>query len=271
MSFVNKSRFIVTKYDIKAYPFQEYSSLGSGDLESLAEFQGLTTYNTWMLPQLQSLFGTFTLSKDDKGMYLPLAVLAENIGKDPYLVGIWRVVNKLKRSSLVKSQITPQFTEFSALVPLILAGIKKYQGIPYSAWSTEGLEHIVDANLHAAMVCGSHPDYPSLGSDRLIELRKEGLTTKSGPKFGQVKKPTSSWCLTGVQHTEIGELPKLAQTMLTQIWVAHPQLRSPYMVLDPNDWDSMPDALISHEVLLDPKPDRYATALNTKPSTPWDA
>lgn len=239
-------KFVSSKSDIKSFPFADYSTLGTAELEKQAEAHSLTAFNIWMMPQLSSLFGNFKVRKDDAGKYLPLAILQDNIGKDPYMVGIWRVVTKLTRGSLVKAQNTPAFAEYSALVPLILAGIKKYQGIPYSAYAVEGLEHIMNTNLHEAMTCGYEG---TLSKNRLLELRVEGLTYKTGPKAGQVVKPISKWAPTGIAHTEIGQLPKLAQTMLTQIWVADPSLRSPYMVLDPLDWDNMPEPLVVTEVI----------------------
>lgn len=36
--------------------------------------------------------------------------------------------------------------------------------------------------------------------------------------------------------------------MLTQVWVAHPSLRNEYMVLDPVNWDQMPEPLIPTEL-----------------------
>jgi len=48
--------------------------------------------------------------------------------------------------------------------------------------------------------------------------------------------------------TELGTVPKLVTTMLTQIWVAHPSLRTEYMILDPNNWDKMPEPLVGSEI-----------------------
>ena len=247
MAFTSKAnQFVLTKNDIKSFPFQEYANLKPPEAEALAEKHSLTAFNLWMLPQLGALFGSYKLQKNDAGKYLPLAMLRDNMGKDEWSKGIYIVACRMKRSSLVKAQANAQFAEYSALVPLILAGIKKYQNIPYSAWDLEGLAQAVDHNLYEAMTC----EYDGrISPERLYELRVQGLTTKSGPKIGEVKKSTSSWCLTGVQGTEIALLPKLAQSMLTQIWVADSTIRSPYMILDPNDWDNMPDPLISSEVV----------------------
>lgn len=265
----NTSRFVLSKNDIKAFPFQEYATLKPAEADALATSQSLTAFNLWMLPQLGALFGSYVVEKNDAGKYLPLAMLKKNMGNDDWSKGIYTVVCKMKRSSLVKAQANAQYSEYSALVPLILAGIKKYQNIPYSAWDLTGLHHAVDHNLYEAMTC----EYDGkLTPERLYELRVQGLTTKSGPKIGEVKKATSSWCLTGVQGTEIALLPKLAQTMLTQIWVADSTIRNPYMVLDPNDWDRMPDPLISTDVIPKNKVKTATTAYQHPEAgdNPWD-
>jgi hypothetical protein len=89
---------------------------------------------------------------------------------------------------------------------------------------------------------------PGLGSDKLLEIRNQGLMNKTGQKAGTLKPAETTWSLTGVKDTEIGHLPKLTQTMLTQIWLAHPAKRTQLMVLDPMDWDRMPEPLIKVEL-----------------------
>jgi hypothetical protein len=43
-------------------------------------------------------------------------------------------------------------------------------------------------------------------------------------------------------------VPELAQTMIAQIWCAHPSNRTKYMVLDPKNWDAIPAPLISSDI-----------------------
>lgn len=233
--------FISTKNDIKVFPFQEYNGLSEVEREKKAEAQCLTAHNSWMLPQMLAFFGSFKAVRQEDGLFSPLQILKDNIGNDPWAQGLYIVVTRLKRSSLVKAQIAAAFTDYSALTPLILAGLKKYKSIKYSEYIREELQHIMDKNLYDAMTC----EYDPISRDRLLDLREIGLTTQTGPKAGQVSNPLSKWCPTGVKHTEIGELPKLAQTMLTQIWVAHPSIRSSLAVLDPKNWDEMPEPLMS--------------------------
>jgi hypothetical protein len=180
-----------------------------------------------------------------------MATAQKNI-KTPWDIGLWRVVTSLKRGSLVKLQSKLEFANYSALVPLILSGVKKFQGIPYSKWFIRENCPLIDASLLEAMLFRDE-DVFSLGSDRLLELREIGLTTKSGERKGSVANPTSQWCLRGIQGTELAHVPKLVSTMLTQIWVAHPSLRTEYMILDPLNWDKQPDPIIANDIFKQPE------------------
>lgn len=244
----------LTSNTIEDFPFQDYAKLNDSQLEDLAKTHFLTSYNSWMLPQIAAYYGTWSLVYKNK-LIDPTATAKKNIVSD-WDVGLWRVVCRLKRGSLVKSQINPEFASYSALVPIILMGIKKYQGVDYSQWDLTETCPLVDKNLLEAMLWQpdeSHLESDllpneicyGLGSERLLELREIGLTVKSGPRSGTVQNPTSAWCLRGMQNTELAKAPKLVGTMLTQIWVAHPSLRTEYMILDPNNWDWMPPPLVA--------------------------
>lgn len=238
--------FILKKNDIKSFPFSDASALNNLDLEEWAVKVNLNAYNSWMLPQLQAYFGSLKVTKNSEGKYDPLALLKDNFPKtDLWSIGIWRVMTQLKRGSLVKTQISTEGLEHCALVPVILAGLKKHKNIRYGDWATEGLEYLMDKNLYDAC----NYIVPDITPEELLEIRNQGLTTKSGKGAGLMKKATSQWRLTGIKHTVLGEAPALATTMLAQIWVAHPSLRNNLMILDPRDWDNMPTPLIETNVL----------------------
>jgi len=239
--------------NITDFPFELYARLNDSQLEDLAKTHHLTTYNSWMLPQIGSYFGSWRLVFKDN-LVDCAATARHNIVTD-YDIGLWRVATKLKRGSLVKSQVNPEFASYSALVPLILMGAKKFQGINYSRWNITESCPLIDKNLLEAMLWQpdeSHLELDllpneicyGLGPERLLELRDQGLTIKSGLRAGTKQSPTTAWCLRGMQNTELGKAPKLVGTMLTQIWVANPSLRTEYMVLEPNDWDLMPNPLV---------------------------
>ena len=229
------------KQDITTFPFETFTV---DNMEVRAKETFLVAHNSWMLPQLLALFGTLKVTRNDEGKVLCKPILDQF--DTPHMRGIWIVVNKLNRSDLVKSQIaTPTY---GALTPLILAGLKKYQGINYSEYNSEGLQWLIPAKLYEAITT----DYDnSLPSERLLELRLQGLTYATGPKAGTLAKATSKWTPTGLTHTEIGPYPNLTKTMLTQLWLADPSLRDQYMILDPVDWDNMPKPLISIDVMVE--------------------
>lgn len=253
--------------DIKDFPFQDYCGINDTEMEDVADKHNLRAFNSWMLPQMVAFFGSFKPIKRDDGLYDARMTGQYNIGKDPWKVGMYKVVNNLRRSALVKTQNTNQYAMYSALVPLILSGMKKFQNIPYSAWSAEDLDILVDKNLYEAM---TYPIPSDLTKKDILEAREIGLMIKSGSKNGEISNPISAWRLTGIKGTKLHGLPALASTMLSQIWVAHPSLRSSYMVLDPRDWDAMPDQLIEYTVEA-PKAKMFHTPAKKTYSgdTPW--
>lgn len=260
----------ITKQELSYLPFSDLGSVPNEKLELAVKELGLVNYSSWMMPQLLALFGSFKTYKNDDGLYEWTPFLEQNIGRDPHLLGIWKVCARLKRGAIVKGQNTTSGAKYSALVPLILAGVKEAQGINYSEWTEDSIPRLVDKLLAEAMLVPPN-DIPDLSLDRILEIRQQGLTTMSGSSEGQVVKPTSKWSLTGLKDTEVAHLPTHVITMMCQTWVAHPSLRHPLMVLDPNDWDTMPPPLIEAEITAKPSSKMFYTASNKAMSeTPWD-
>jgi len=102
--------------------------------------------------------------------------------------------------------------------------------------------------VHSDLLEAATAAVPTLSRDRLLEIRAQGLLVKSGKAAGTSRSSTSTWSLQGIADTEIGHLPRLAGSMLCQIWTAHPSIRTAAAILDPNNWDLMPDALIDTDV-----------------------
>lgn len=256
------TKFINRTSKLTEFPFQDYAVLEAAELEAQAEEHQLRTHNIWMLPQMLAHFGNWRVRIGSSGLLDAAALGRDNIGNDAWSIGLWKVATKLRRSSLVKTQNNPQFSGYSALVPLILAGIKKHQNLNYSEWDPQTLSIMVDSALYDAMTC-QVPD--NLTLDDILHVRHIGLQVKSGSRMGELNNPLSTWKLTGIKQTLLGDLPVLAQTMLAQIWVAHPTLRSKYMVLDPRDWDRMPEYLISTDVV----PNTAAKSFHHTNTLPW--
>lgn len=238
------------KQDIKELPLHELAKKNVEEVQLWCEQHQLSHLNQWTLPQAVAHFGTWSLVKRN-GIIDGIETLKQNLGNDLWAQGLWKLT-RVKRSQLLQSQV--KAPEYGALTPLILAGFKRMQNVQYEQWRTAtGLEHILEPDLYSAVVL---EDYTccSLGSDRLLEIRDQGLTIMSGAKIGQSKSAESTWSLTGIKNTELGGIPKLTQTMLTQCWLAHPKHRTHLMILDPQNWDRMPEPLISSEIFQQPEP-----------------
>lgn len=255
---------LIKKQDIKTLPLQELANKNLEEVQIWCDHNGLPHLHTWTLAQMVAQFGTWTLVKHD-GVIDALATLKQNIGDDKWKVGLWKLT-RVKRSCLLTSQV--KAPEYGAFTPLILMGFRRMQGVPYEAWrNATGLEHILEPDLYDAVVLD---DYSccGLGSERLLELRAEGLKVRTGPKAGSSKNPESTWSLTGLKGTELQGFPKLTQTMLTQCWLAHPKHRTPYMILDPEDWDRMPQPLSTAEIFK-PAPEQKRVVREDTAELPW--
>lgn len=245
----------ITKQDIYELDLKAINSMTDVELEEFCEKERLSHFHTWLLPQMVAYFGSWTLAKTAEGQIDILATLKQNVGQDPQLQAIWKL-SRVKRSLLIP--VMSKSPEYGTLTPLILMGQKRMAGVNYESWrGLPHLEYILESRLLEAVDLSAEDLLlvGSLGSDRLIELRDQGLLQRTGAKAGQSKKPESTWSLTGMQGTEIAHLPKLTQTMLTQIWLAHPSLRTPYMILDPSNWDNLPAPLLTPEIFKAPEPE----------------
>lgn len=252
--------FQVIKKDIATMPFHLIYEDGPDGVDQRKVF---AKYGLWLLPQaLAYVSNNFKPIKNSDGRYdakeTALAGISGcSLGSDwakgllLYLVSAPRGTIFPERVKATSGELLP----YSALVPLFLAAYKKYHNIPYSAW--DNASKLVDKDLYAAMTCNA----PCFSKNELLEFRVDGSTVKSGTKAGEVKNPLSVTGITSVGLPDFDNLPRLAKIMLTQVWVAHPTLRNEYMILDPNNWDEMPEVLITTEVM---KKKESTTSM------PWD-
>jgi len=241
------------KQELYALDLERLANLTDQDLVNWIKNQNLENYSTWMLPQLVSVFGQWRLYSDG------LTTVRENC-KNDFQRGCWQLT-RVRRSLLVKNQTQqPHYAQFT---PLILLGFKQMQNFSYEQFrKLEGLEWLLEPDLYNALVVD---EIPNLSKSRLLEIRQQGLTYKTGKLAGEQRDPASTWQLYGIQNTELGNYPKLLQTMLTQCWLAHPKYRQATMILDPNNWDNQP------ELLIEPVFNTSETKqpINTNKNLPW--
>ena len=242
--------FKFSQHHVTDFPFQDYADLDQPEaLESLAKYHGLHNFESWMMPQLLAYFGTWQVEQPRWR-----EVCQRNIG-DKWAQGVWRVVTQMPRSSLVAKQ--NKNPKYGALTPLILAGIRESQGIEYSSWDISEGCALVPQKLLEAML----QPVPQLSPTELLACREQVLVSKAGKK----KNPESVWSCGAMRGTPLWGTTSLQKVMLLQVWLAHPALRHPLMVLDPNNWDHQPNFLVPQEFTQVP-----ATQVQSNPNNlPW--
>lgn len=245
----------IRRQDIKLLELDHLANQTTSEIETWVKNNNLCNHATWLLPQLVAWFGTWQLHSDGK------LTVAENC-KTNWARAIYRI-SRVKRSLLIRTQT--KLPQYGQLTPLLLLGFKRYQGYSYEQFrELEGLEWLLEPDLYQQLV---NIEPLNISPTRLLQIRAQGLTNKSGQAIGQLKNAESTWTLTGIKDTELGNYPKLVQTMAAQIWLAHPKHRCETMILDPDNWDQMPKPLVDLDVGLPTKPAKVPKDLGEE--LPW--
>lgn len=227
----------------------ELSTLADGDFLEAIEKLKLYNHHSWLLPQLVQHFASWKILEDGKSTVLYNCQTSQQRS----LYRLTRVV----RSAILKNQ--NKHSEYSQLVPLILLAHKRYNGKSYESWRNyTGLEWILEPELYLAATA----TIPHYSREELLKITTIGLTTLDG----KPKNPVSTHKLTGINEDHpFYNLPRLLIVQLCQIWLAHPTVRHEAMILDHNNWDSIPQPLIDVEVLVGkPQPKNKSLA-----QVPW--
>jgi len=273
------------KQTIEELNLSELSTLPDDQLDSYVANQlRLATWQSWLPAQLVQHYSTWRILADGKstvlancktkqqqGIWRLLRVTRSQLIKQQILAdgkstvlancknkqerGIWRLL-RVTRSQLIKQQT--KNSEYSQLVPLFLLSQKRYHGRAYESWRDyPGLEWLVEPELLQAI---KNPK-PRLTNLELQEILASGLTQLNGKS----KNPVTTHRLTGIPKTghPLSQLPRLQVVMITQIWLAHPSVRHSDMILDSDNWDHMPRALVNWQTIPDPIKE------NTTTTTPW--
>lgn len=254
------------KLSITELPLRDIAVMTETELEAWCLKNSLNRMGSWLLPQLVAHFGAWRLILADEKIDVK-STLKHNCESSLEAQAMWRL-SRITRTCLLTKQVA--IPEYAVLTPLILAGFKRMQGVNYEQWrDLPNLDYVLESRLFSAVTCS----VPNLGSERLLQIREQGLMTRSGKSAGQLKNAESTWSLNGISDTELGHLPKLTQSIMTQIWLAHPSHRSNLMILDPCNWDHMPEPLIANTVFKPTITESPALEKNTKETAktllPW--
>lgn len=219
----------------------------------------------WFGQQFMAYFGTWTPVKID-GKYCPEATYTFNVVERQDLFGLGSVLlAKSMRSSFFKDapKGNQQYKScINSLVPVVLAGFKRYQGIPYMQWDLSKIEFFENSEIQGLVGCRD----PKLQQADVLALRNAALTPKTGARAGIPANPATCANLYHLTGTALGHLPKLAKYIILQTWAAHPQNRDMYAILDLEDWDSVPEPLTGTDLFVQPQ---RSLSTNSSIETPW--
>lgn len=237
-------------FDTLTCPVTKEPNFSVHEHPSLASWLG-SNYSpesfSWLLPQLYAMIGAFKLPRNSEGKIDGKRFWSENLDmSNPRNQGIYRFMLLDPRSVLINKQNRANARQYCALVPLVLAAVKQIQNIAYSEWDRDTLQHVVCYSLCEAMLMPRC----TLATDIILDLRNQGLMYRTGPNTGTTRNASSFFALYGTEDKVFDKLNPLWKVMTTQIWCAHPANRMDCMVLDPGDWDNIPEPLISSEVLM---------------------
>ena len=154
-----------------------------------------------------------------------------------------------------RSKLVLKMTENSrwgSLTPIFMLGAKEHRGYAYDDWDKSDplLKYLLGSFLEDLVELPAEFIKPSAGLDAggVRLAREEALTYKTGNKAGTMEKLTShkmNWYFPNV--------PNAAKYMVLQTWLAHVSVRNEAMILDPWNWDKIPEPWDLVEVPKNPE------------------
>lgn len=169
----------------------------------------------------------------------------EKISTQDYIKSVQEVNKDLFYAILFFGELTARSSlyntgtkdQYNVLVPLLMYAHKHYNDIPYEDWDKEdpAIMYAIGKNLWKNLKDYLKP-IPEL-DDNLAEYRNEALS--------RAKRNSDQ---TGFYFTSLkydGKVvPREISAIKGQFWLAHPNNRTEYMILDTVNWDNFPEPLV---------------------------
>ena len=218
---------------------------------------GMANNHSWFPYQFIAEFGNWKPVYEDGKINVRNTLLANTKGNS-FNTGLLMlaITSRAPLFEGVPKTVRQYKSPINPLVPVIMAGFKQGQNIPYSDWGRDDLYLVAGTDLAEAMLC----ELPKLSVGELLTIRNNCLTDKTGARAGIPNNPATCIKLNGINETALAHLPKLAKYMAIQTWCAHPENWTEYSVIDPSNWDTKPDQLVKVVVsttaknFFEPKP-----------------
>jgi hypothetical protein len=229
---------LITKKDILNIPFQSFTELETATeiTEFVKENKAFKANWTWIMPQILAFYGSWNLVRGENGLIDPKATSKENI-KSEWDLGLWKFITRANPSSYITKQANKDGSKYGTLTPIILAGSKFSKNIPYKEWDISRDCKLISERLLDAMFSQLR-----VSMEDILEYRSNALKDKSA---------VSTWNPLAHSGTPFSVCSSLARVMYIQSWLAHPSLRDSLMILDPNDWDNMPEPIDKSNISCD--------------------
>lgn len=158
----------------------------------------------------------------------------EQLWKDPVLFAYLSICTHPARATFLPNQTSQETRNYCALVPLIMSAHKRYNNINYNTWVD--IQYITAAPLADAML--SEP--LEITAEEALAERERGLVAAN-----KRRSELTTYALYLKPSDKLYGRNALEKLIYTQCWAAHPSNRTQYMILDPKNWDNMPEPLIT--------------------------
>ena len=155
----------------------------------------------------------------------------------------------IPRSIILKQSMT-KVPKFASFTPLFMYAHKSYNNIPYEFWNKNdaGIHWVLGPMLEKVNNQAKEIEYFELSNDEIKEGRIEALTWKSGKKAGQIIPLTGFRSVAGITIND-KYIPNPMLYMILQLWICNSDVRdTTSMILDPWNWDRIPEALDEVEI-----------------------
>jgi hypothetical protein len=233
----------------------------NSDNAALSETYALPTKGAWLLPQVTAYIASLPLKRNAEGLFDVRLSIEPLIASEfpnfqdgrpcstEAFMGILKYILLHPRGLIMPikvTQVSEAGSRWNASVPLFLAAFKEMRGIPYSAWSTDNLEKVVDKDLMEVLLVNEMPEF---SLEELLKYRDIARTvaTRTTEYHTEYRKVSATTATRKTGDSNFDSLPKLVRLMLIQTWIF--SVPNAFGIRQPINIDDVPENLVSTNVL----------------------
>jgi len=224
-------------------------------LKQLDKTKGVYKVKEW--EELIYIWGEmkWELDEDKHGVYIAnLGEIKNSKYYDDYYSPFMEIMRDDKVTMSILANTQSRNTTYSSAAPVPLVAAKRYHDIPFSAFAHNDIRNasaynFIVSNFEKAILEAPYEWQRLLSNIRandsttqdIFSLYTTGYNMRHIPE-NWVNEETGESRFPGFE-----ELPKILKHMALQTWIFNPNNRDgEYMILDPFDWDVIPEAYNYH-------------------------